>query len=394
MIGISKLYLSQAEPSDTLRYGRQSKTLPSHLLQFSEDKKPVVVWNCTKRCNLRCQHCYARCLDGQPADNELTTAEAKMMIDDLAAFGVPVLLFSGGEPMMRPDLYELIDYAVSKGMRAVISTNGTCITPEAAVRLKSFGLSYVGISLDGLEKEHNELRCSDNAFRLAMDGIRNCLSAGVKVGIRLTIHKKNAMQIPDIFKLIESENIPRACFYHFVNCGSGSDVSELMLDHAETRRTVDEIITQTRQLNDRGCKAEILTVDNHCDGAYLWMRMCREHNPNADNVMTLLEMNGGNNSGHAIGCVSWDGAVHPDQFWRSRVLGNIRNTPFSQIWSDPDNPFMSAMRHKYPHVTGRCVSCRFLSVCGGNLRVRAESAGLGLWGEDPACYLTDEEIQA
>ncbi|MGD9096805.1 MAG: radical SAM protein, partial [Desulfobacterales bacterium] len=131
MIGISKLYCGTVEPSDALRYGRHSGQMPSHLLQFSEDKKPVVVWNMTRRCNLKCVHCYAQAKD-QAFDNELTTAEGKALIDDLARFGSPVMLFSGGEPLMRPDLPEMAEYAVSKGMRAVISTNGTLITRDMA----------------------------------------------------------------------------------------------------------------------------------------------------------------------------------------------------------------------------------------------------------------------
>ena len=129
MIGISKLYCGTVEPSDALRYGRDSSKLPSHLLQFSEDKRPVVVWNITRRCNLKCVHCYAHAKD-IPFDNELTTDQGKGLIDDLAAFGSPVMLFSGGEPLVRKDLPQLAAYAVEKGMRAVISTNGTLITPK------------------------------------------------------------------------------------------------------------------------------------------------------------------------------------------------------------------------------------------------------------------------
>ncbi|MHC4598880.1 MAG: radical SAM protein, partial [Planctomycetota bacterium] len=126
MIGISKLYCGSVETSDVLRYGAHSKKLPSHLLQFSKDKKPVVVWNCTRRCNLKCVHCYAQAKDCAEA-GELTTAEGEALIDDLASFGSPVLLFSGGEPLLRKDLFHLLARAVERGMRAVISTNGTLI---------------------------------------------------------------------------------------------------------------------------------------------------------------------------------------------------------------------------------------------------------------------------
>ena len=150
MIGISKLYCGTVEPSDALRYGRHSGKLPSHLLQFSKDKKPVVVWNVSRRCNLRCVHCYSKSRNIE-YENELTTAEAKALLEDLGEFGSPVILFSGGEPLMREDLTELIAHAKKQGLRAVISTNGTLITKEKAIELRELGLSYVGISMDGLQ---------------------------------------------------------------------------------------------------------------------------------------------------------------------------------------------------------------------------------------------------
>lgn len=392
MIGISKLYLNLIEPSDVLRYQRNSAKLPSHLLQFSEDKKPVVVFNCTKRCNLSCMHCYASCQHGDLCPNELSTEEAMALIDDLVDFGVPVILFSGGEPLMRPDLDQLLAYTVSKKIRAVVSTNGTLITPERAQKFKEIGLSYVGISLDGLPEEHNRLRRAPDAFQRAIQGIRNCLAAGVKVGIRLTIQKLNQNHIPQIFQIIADEKIPRACFYHFVNCGNGKAETELLLSHEETRVAVNTIIDETQKLHAKGQPSEILTVDNHCDAILLYQRMCDEHNPNADNVWELLQMNGGNSSGHGLACISWDGDVYPDQFWRTRKVGNIRDQKFSQLWVDPTNTFLQSLKHKKENLVGRCQSCRYLTVCGGNLRARADAVG-DLWGCDPACYLSDEEIK-
>ncbi|MHC4140002.1 MAG: radical SAM protein, partial [Planctomycetota bacterium] len=197
MIGISKLYCGTVEPSDALRYGRESKKLPSHLLQFSKDKKPVVVWNVGQRCNLKCVHCYSQSKDIE-YPNELNTKEAKAMLDGLAEYGAPVILFSGGEPLMREDLMELITYARDKGLRAVISTNGTLITEEKAEELKKFGLSYVGISLDGLKETNDKFRGIEGAFDDALQGIRNCMKVGIKVGLRFTINKRNAQDIPGI----------------------------------------------------------------------------------------------------------------------------------------------------------------------------------------------------
>ncbi len=391
MIGISKLYLGTVEPSDALRYGRHSKNLPSHLLQFSADKKPVVVWNMTRQCNLKCVHCYAQA-KVSPTENELTTAEGKALIDDLSAFGAPVMLFSGGEPLMRPDLPELARYAVSKGLRAVISTNGTLITREKARDFKEIGLSYVGISLDGLKEVNDRFRGVEGAFDQALEGIRNCREAGIKVGLRFTVNKRNADQVGPIFDLLEEENIPRVCFYHLVYAGRGSQLMTEDLEPAETRRVVDLIADRTKELFDRGLEKEVLTVDNHADGPYLYLRLLREGSKRAPEVLELLRMNEGNSSGRGIGCVSWDGEVHADQFWRHYSFGNVRQHPFSAIWQDVSNPLMARLKEKKKYVSGRCAQCRWLDVCGGNFRVRAEAATGDLWAPDPACYLSDAEI--
>ncbi len=391
MIGISKLYCGTVEASDPIRYGRQSKDLPAHLLQFSSDKKPVVVWNTTRACNLNCIHCYAKAVH-QSRDRELTTEEGFHLIDDLATFGVPVLLFSGGEPLLRSDLPELTEYAVSKGMRAVISTNGTLITEEKAILLKNAGVSYVGISLDGLEKVNDHFRGVKGAFKKALNGIKNCQKVKLKVGLRFTINKLNIDQVPGIFDLAETMNIERICFYHLVYSGRGSNLVDQDLSHSETRKIVDSIMDRTKDMYTRGLKKEVLTVDNHADGCYLYLRMLKENNPRAGEVLELLKMNGGNSSGEGIGCISWDGAVYADQFWREHSFGNVLVRPFSQIWSNRTNPLLAQLKDKRRYVTGRCASCKWLDICGGNFRARAEAVSGDIWGEDPACYLTDKEI--
>jgi 12,18-didecarboxysiroheme deacetylase len=391
MIGISKLYCGTVEPSDALRYGRHSSNLPSHLLQFSKDKRPVVVWNVTRACNLKCVHCYAHATD-DATSNELSTDEGRRMIDDLAGFGVPVLLFSGGEPLVRKDLPELAAYAVEKGMRAVISTNGTLIGRETAQTLKQIGLSYVGISLDGLEPVNDHFRGVKGAFAKAMTGIRNCQEAGIKVGLRFTINKQNFQEIDGIFDLLEEMEIPRVCFYHLVYAGRGSQMVKDDLTHEQTRAAVDLIIDRTRQLHEKGKPKEVLTVDNHADGPYLYMRMLKENPERASDVLELLQMNEGNSTGRGIGCVSWDGQVYADQFWRHHSFGDIRKRPFSEIWTKPEDTLLLQLKEKKKHVQGRCASCRWLEVCGGNFRVRAEALTGNVWAPDPACYLTDDEI--
>lgn len=379
MISISKLYCGGAETMDSLRYGSDTH------------KRPVVVWNMTRRCNLKCIHCYSSSRNIR-YKNELTMDEGENLISDLAAFRSPVILFSGGEPLMREDLPELAGFAVDQGMRAVISTNGTLLTKKTVNILKKTGISYVGVSLDGMEKTHDRFRGVEGAFEMTIKGIRTCLEEGIKVGVRLTMNRKNFSDIPAIFNLIEKENIPRACFYHLVYSGRGSKLIDEDLSHEESRRVIDIIMDRTRDLFDRGKPKEILTVDNHADGPYVYMRMLKEDPAKAKEVMSLLLVNEGNSSGNGIGCVSWDGEVHADQFWRGISFGNVRKRPFSEIWVDTSNDLMARLKDKRRYMLGKCSTCRWLDVCGGNFRARAEAVTGDIWAPDPACYLTEEEI--
>lgn len=381
MISISKLYCSATESLDHIRYGKIS----------SIEKRPVVVWNITKACNLRCIHCYAKA-DNTPAPNELTTEEGFKLLEDLAKFGCPVILFSGGEPLVRNDILDLIHKAVNSGLRTVISTNGILIDDSLAKELKNLGVSYVGISLDGWEEVHDKFRGVKGAFKKVISAIEACKKVDLKVGLRFTISKLNAKEIPKIFDLVEELKIPRICFYHLVYSGRGSKLIEQDLTHEETRYWVDFIIDKTKDLHEKGLKVEVLTVDNHADGPYLYLRMKKENHPKSEEVYQLLKINGGNNSGVGIGCVSWDGFVYADQFWRTYNFGNVRERPFSEIWMDTSNPLMAKLKEKKKYVKGRCAKCKFLDLCAGNFRARAEAVTGDIWAPDPACYLTDEEI--
>lgn len=379
MIGISNLYCGAAEPADALRYGRPGV------------RKPVVVYNCTRRCNLRCIHCYSASSNSADA-GELTTAEARVLLDDLAAFGVPVVLFSGGEPLTRPDWPELIAHARGNGLRAVLSTNGTLIDAATADRLGRAGAGYIGVSLDGLPATNDRFRGLTGAFEAALAGIRLCRARQIKVGLRLTLTRHNAADLPGVFDLVEREGIGRVCFYHLAYAGRGRDLAGQDLSHEQARAAVDLILDRTAALHRAGQAVQVLTVDNHADGPYLVLRLMREDPARARRALELLRANGGNASGQSIGCVSWNGEVHPDQFWRQHVLGDVRRRPFSQIWSDPPaDSLLNRLRRRGEHLSGRCRRCRWLDICNGNLRARAEAAG-DPWGDDPACYLSEGEI--
>lgn len=389
MISVTKLLFAREYYGDSLRYTKNAHAMRNGA---GEGMGPVVVWNSTKTCNLKCRHCYMSS-DNKKYQNELTTQEAKSFIDDLADFHVPVLLFSGGEPLIRPDFFELAEYAQAKGVRPTLSTNGTLITREVAQRIKDIGVGYVGISLDGLQDVNDQFRGVEGAFRKAMEGIQNCVAVGQRVGLRFTINHHNIQELENIFDFIERENINRVCFYHLVYSGRGTAMKNQDVTAEESRRAMDIIIRRTKDFEDRGLEKEILTVDNHCDGVYMYLKALAEGNDQqAAQIKKYISMNGGNRSGIAFGEVDPFGYVHPDQFTQHHTFGNVRDRKFSEIWQDTSNPIMAGLKDRKPLLKGRCSQCRFLDNCNGNFRTRAEAVTGDFWESDPSCYLTDEEI--
>ncbi|MFO8191299.1 MAG: putative heme d1 biosynthesis radical SAM protein NirJ1 [Bacillota bacterium] len=388
MINMTKLLCGLEHYGDSLRYG---EGVSKAKYGTTGSLGPVVVWNCTRTCNLKCRHCYMAS-DGKNYENELSTKEAKIFIKGLAAFKVPVLLLSGGEPLMRPDFFELVEYTIKCGIRVTVSTNGTVIDKNIARSLKKMGVSYVGISIDGIGEKNDLFRGKKGAFDAALQGIRNCLEVNQRVGLRFTITRYNYEDLEDIFRLIEEEKIPRACFYHLVYSGRGSKMIKEDVSRQESRLAVDLIMAKTVDFYQRGLEKEILTVDNHADGAYIYMRVKEKDPALADKIWSLLKINGGNRSGIAIGQVDNQGFVHADQFSQNHVFGNIREKSFADIWTSTDQPILNGLRNRKSLLKGRCANCKWLAICNGNFRPRAEAVYDDFWQSDPACYLTDQEI--
>ncbi|NLC56931.1 MAG: radical SAM protein [Armatimonadetes bacterium] len=403
MIDITKLYCGRDTTGDPLRYGHSRGAAhgsphptegPGHTVPPSAAaRRPVVAWNITRRCNLACVHCYTDS-HNQHYPGELTTDEGKALIDDLAEFRVPALLLSGGEPLVRKDLFELAAHARARGLRITLSTNGTLINEANAARIREAGFNYVGISLDGMGETNDRFRGMQGAFDLALRGIRNCMAVGQKVGLRLTLTRRNYQDLHRIFDFIEAEGIQRACFYHLVYAGRGSEMTKDDLSHAETRHAMEIILARTLDFHQRGLGIDILTVDNHVDGPYLYLRLRQTDPERAEQVRQLLEWNGGgaNSSGVGFGNIDFFGNVHPDQFWQGYTFGNVRERKFSEIWTDTSDPLMAGLKNRLPLLKGKCATCRFLKMCGGSFRVRALAVTGDPWAPDPACYLSDKEV--
>lgn len=388
MIGISSLLVDSDTFGDSLRYSHASRGQRHGAIA---GHGPVVVWNVTRTCNLHCRHCYSAS-ETKSYEGELSTEQARAFIDDLADFKAPVLLFSGGEPLMRPDILDLAQYAHERGLRTTFSTNGTMISKEVARRMKDIGVSYVGISLDGIGAKNDAFRGKKGAFEAALEGIHNCLEVGQKVGLRFTINRHNYTQINDIFDLMESEEIPRICFYHLVYSGRGSTMMDQDVTHDESRAAVDLIMERTLDFHRRGLSKEILTVDNHADAVYVYLKTREKDPARAAQILELLRRNGGNRSGIAFSNVDWNGNIHADQFTPNYTFGNVKEQKFSEVWRAAAHPILAGLRNRRPLLKGRCSRCQWLDLCNGNFRPRAEAVTGDFWESDPACYLSDAEI--
>jgi Fe-coproporphyrin III synthase len=400
MISVSKLYCGGTAESDGLRYGHggQGAAVAAGAppaAKTAGERRPVTVWNVTRTCNLHCIHCYTDS-DAKKYGGELTTDEGKRLIRDLAGFQIPALLFSGGEPLARPDLFELVAHARSVNLRPTLSTNGTLITDETAAKIKQAGFTYVGISLDGVGEINDRFRGVDGAFDRAVRGFKACVAVGQRVGLRLTLTRHNSANLHQIFDFIEREQIDRACFYHLVYSGRGEQIAGDDLSREETRRAVDIILERTADFHRRGLDKEILTVDNHVDGIYLYLKLLERDPARAEQVLRLLTWNGGGlySSGVGIADIDFLGDVHADQFWMHHSFGNVKARPFGRIWQDTSDPLMAGLKNRRAVLKGRCAPdiCKWFDACGGAMRVRADLVYHDPWAPEPACYLTDEEI--
>jgi len=397
MIGFTRLMCNMGTVSQEISHAadadRASATAAASQvseLHFSSDLRPLVVWNVTRQCNLACPHCYIDAT-GAAAAGELTTAEARDMVDDLAAMGAPVLLFSGGEPLLRRDIFELAARAASKGVRPVLSTNGILLSDDVAGRVHDSGFQYAGISIDGVEEYHDRFRAAPGAWRRSWEGAERCLERGVRSGIRFTLTRENAAQLPAVLDETVRRGVPRFCMYHLVYAGRGAALADQDVPAPQKRAIIEWLADRARELGEAGIPLEIMTTDNHADGVHLWRRLVRD-GADGEQVMQLLRRHGGCSAGRKFANVGPTGEVHPCQFWTRVSLGNIREKPFSEIWSDASG-LIGELRDRSQRLGGRCGRCRFQEVCGG-CRVRAEAVTDDPWAQDPACYLTDEEIIA
>jgi len=352
---------------------------------------PVVIWNLIRRCNLTCKHCYSISAD-KDFPGELSTEEVFTVMDDLKVFKVPVLILSGGEPLLRPDIFEISRRAKAMGFYVGLSTNGTLIDESNIGAIADIGYDYVGISIDGLRETHDMFRRKQGAFDQSMRGIRLCREAGIKVGMRFTITMDNANELPDLLNIMEQEEVDKFYLSHLNYAGRGNKNRKDDVVHQMTRNAMDLLFETCWQDVQAGREREFVSGNNDADGVYLLQWIARHFPDKREHMQQRLQQWGGNASGVNISNIDNLGNVHPDTFWWDYSLGNVRERPFSQIWPDTSDPLMAGLKAQPRPLKGRCAACQHNDICGGNTRVRAWQLTGDPWQEDPACYLTDEEI--
>jgi heme d1 biosynthesis radical SAM protein NirJ len=352
---------------------------------------PVVIWNLIRRCNLTCKHCYSISADTD-FPGELSTDEVYAVMDDLRAFGVPVLILSGGEPLLRPDIFEISARAKALDFYVGLSSNGTMIDEATADRIAEVGYDYVGISLDGIGAVHDAFRRKAGAFDASLQGIRRCRDRRLKVGVRFTLTLDNQAELPALLRLIDDEGIDKFYLSHLNYAGRGNKNRGADAAHETTRRAMDLLFSTCWKHVQQGRATEFVTGNNDADGVYL-LRWAEQRLPErVDHLRAKLAQWGGNSSGVNVANIDNLGNVHPDTFWWHYSLGNVRHRPFSQIWPDTSDTLMAGLKQRPRPLKGRCGRCPFLDVCGGNTRVRALQLTGDPWEEDPACYLSDAEL--
>lgn len=365
---------------------------PTPVVPSRRPPGPVVIWNLVRRCNLTCKHCYSISADKDFA-GELSIAEIFRVMDDLRAFRVPVLILSGGEPLLRPEIFEIAQRAKKMGFYVGLSSNGTLIDTRNIDAIAACDFNYVGISLDGIEATHDRFRRSQGAFAAALNGMRLCRDRGLKVGARFTMTQDNAHDLPALLRLIEEEGIARFYFSHLNYAGRGNKNRRDDAHYRMTREAMDLLFETCLAARQKGQPREFTTGNNDADGVYFlhWVR--RRFPGSAAHIEAKLRQWGGNASGLNVANIDNLGNVHPDTMWWHYTIGNVRERPFSELWSDLSDPLLAELRQRPRPVKGRCGQCAWKEICNGNTRVRAQQLTGDLWAEDPGCYLDDEEIK-
>ena len=345
----------------------------------------IAIWNFTNRCNLNCMHCYSK--SGLNAVDTLATEDIKKTILQMKAEGVKFIIFSGGEPLTRKDIFEIADFCKENGVVTYLSSNGLYFTRKNIDRIIS-SFNYIGVSIDGDEKTHDRFRGLPGAFRETLKAVQMANDAGGRVGIRFTMTKETIDSLPFIFELAEKEQIPKIYISHLVYSGRGYDNLAMDLTKQERRKAVEYILDKAFEYYETQREIEIVTGNMEMDAVVFLERFSQRYPSYAEEMKKRLLAWGGNSAGRKLLNINSEGDVRPDPFFPF-TIGNILKEDFKEIWSNKE--LLDRLREHPRKLGGICATCKQIAICNGGSRSRAYAISGDLWAEDPSCYLTKEE---
>ena len=348
----------------------------------------IAIWNFTNRCNLSCMHCYSRAdLD---ATDTLTTEKIMETLPKLKANGIKFIIFSGGEPLTRKDLFDIAARCRELGIITYLSTNGLYVGQKNARRILDT-FNYVGISIDGSEATHDRFRGLPGSFRMSMEAVRLLNSFHeMKVGIRFTITKETLSDLKFIFELAEKEKIPKIYISHLVYIGRGLDNLTMDLTKEQRREAVAYILDKAFEYYEKGTGIEIVTGNMEQDAILFLERFGARYPEHKETMQRRLREWGGNSAGRKLLNIDAEGNVKPDPFF-PRTIGNILEQDFSDIWRKRPDALLQKLREHPRRVSGKCAECGVIDICNGGSRSRAYAIYGDLWAEDPSCYLNETQ---
>jgi len=367
----------------------------SNLLNAVLDEKPsrmlngsIAIWNFTNRCNLSCLHCYSKAdLD---AVDTLKTEDILKTLPLLKKSGVKFIIFSGGEPLTRKDLFEIAQKCRELGIVTYLSTNGLYVKQGNAKRiLETF--DYIGISIDGSQEVHDHFRGLKGSFEASLTAVNLLNSYGIKkVGIRFTLTKDTYDDLAFIFALAEQHAIPKIYISHLVYSGRGLDNLEMDLTKAQRKEAVEFIIEKAFAYRQEGRDIEIVTGNMEMDALLFFERFKQKYPAYAPEMWKRLQAWGGNSAGRKLLNIDSEGFVKPDPFFPLKI-GNILHQSFEDIWVNQPVELLEKLRLSPRQLGGKCQGCAYLEICNGGSRSRAYAIYGDIWAQDPSCYIETEE---
>ncbi|NPA29956.1 MAG: radical SAM protein [Epsilonproteobacteria bacterium] len=347
----------------------------------------IAIWNFTNRCNLACRHCYSYADPNQ--EDFLSTDFILAQIPRLKAGGIKFVIFSGGEPLIRKDIFQIAEAMRNEGIVTYLSTNGLYITPKNVDRIiETF--NYIGISIDGIEAVHDDFRGLPGAYRKSLDAIALIQKHGGNAGIRFTLTKETEESFYPIFDLAEQIGVDKIYISHLVYSGRGLENLKIDITPEARREYVNFMIDKAFAYHEAGRGIDIVTGNMEMD-AVLFLRRFAERYPQLKEEMARRLKNwGGNSAGRKLVNIDWMGRVKPDPFF-PEYIGDMTQKPFDALWLDEENNLLKRLREHPRRLGGKCADCGVVDICNGGSRSRAWAMSGNLWAEDPSCYLTEDE---